>query len=168
VETALKPIHGARDTIASPIMGKGYIDIQINREEAARYGISIEDVQNEIETALAGRAVTFTVEKRDRFPVRVRYARASREDEDSIRRLLISPQGMSTTASPMSSSGTSSPKAETSPASFTSTSRVQPHSAAPPHASTPKPLIPLSAVADVRVVEGPAMIKSENGGCSTT
>src|SRR5256885_3054155 len=105
VEAAIKPINGARDTIASPIMGKGYVDIQIKREEAARYGITIEDVQNEIETALAGRAVTFTVEKRERFPVRIRYARASREDEESIRRLLINPQGMSGATAGMGSSG---------------------------------------------------------------
>ena len=44
-------------------------------KRAARYGISVEDIQNEIEVALAGRAVTYTVEKRDRFPVRIRYAR---------------------------------------------------------------------------------------------
>jgi Cu(I)/Ag(I) efflux system membrane protein CusA/SilA len=162
VEAALKPINGARDTIASPIMGKGYIDIQIKREEAARYGISVEDVQNEIETALAGRAVTFTVEKRDRFPVRVRYARASREDEDSIRRLLVSPQGMSKTAGPMAADGTSAPMANNSRNTAFTTTGAQSHFATSSHAST-KPLIPLSAVADVRIVEGPAMIKSENG-----
>jgi Cu(I)/Ag(I) efflux system membrane protein CusA/SilA len=161
IEAALKPINGARDVIAAPIMGKGYIDIQVNREEAARYGISVEDVQNEIETALAGKAVTFTVEKRDRFPVRLRYARASREDEDSIRRLLISPRGMSTTTGStgaMSPSGmaTSSSKSRVT---FTGTA----HLAAPGHAAQQNPLIPLSAVADVSVVEGPAMIKSENG-----
>ena len=72
-------------------MGKGYLQIDIDREQAARYGISVEDIQNEIEVALAGRAVTYTVEKRDRFPVRIRYDRVSRDDEESIRRLLISP-----------------------------------------------------------------------------
>ena len=96
IEAALKPINGARDVIAAPIMGKGYLQIDIDREQAARYGISVEDIQNEIEVALAGRAVTYTVEKRDRFPVRIRYARASREDEESIRRLLISAGGMAT------------------------------------------------------------------------
>ena len=64
-------------------MGKGYLQIDIDREKAARYGITVEDIQNEIEVALGGRAVTFTVEKRDRFPVRIRYARASREDEEA-------------------------------------------------------------------------------------
>ncbi|MFO0791380.1 MAG: efflux RND transporter permease subunit [Pirellulales bacterium] len=99
IESALKTVSGARDTIAAPIMGKGYVQIDIDRERAARYGISVEDIQNEIEVALAGRAVTFTVEKRDRFPVRVRYARDNRNDEESIRRLLISAGGMSGTAS---------------------------------------------------------------------
>ena len=68
IEAALKPLNGARDVIAAPIMGKGYLQIDIDREQAARYGISVEDIQNEIEVALAGRAVTYTVEKRDRFP----------------------------------------------------------------------------------------------------
>ncbi len=75
-------------------MGKGYLQIDIDREQAARYGISVEDIQNEIEVALGGRAVTYTVEKRDRFPVRIRYARAEREDEESIRRLLVSAGSM--------------------------------------------------------------------------
>ena len=51
VEAALKPLNGARDTIAAPIMGKGYLDIDIDREAAARYGISVEDIQNEIESS---------------------------------------------------------------------------------------------------------------------
>ena len=94
IEAALKPLNGARDVVAAPIMGKGYVQIDINREAAARYGITVENIQNEIEVAMAGRAVTFTVEKRDRFPVRVRYARVDRTDEESIRRLLISSGNM--------------------------------------------------------------------------
>ena len=78
IEVVLKPISGSRDVIAAPIMGKGYLQIDIDREAAARYAITVEDIQNEIEVALAGRAVTYTVEKRDRFPVRIRYARVAR------------------------------------------------------------------------------------------
>ena len=105
IETALQPVDGARDVIAAPIMGKGYVQIDIDRERAARYGISVEDIQNEIEVALAGRAVTFTVENRNRFPVRVRYARANRNDEESIRRLLVSARGMASSADGKSSPG---------------------------------------------------------------
>ena len=74
VEQAIKPIDGARDVIAEPIMGKGYLEIKIDREKAARYGVRVGDIQDTIEVALGGRMITQTVEGRDRFPVRVRYA----------------------------------------------------------------------------------------------
>ncbi|HKB03523.1 MAG TPA: efflux RND transporter permease subunit [Gemmataceae bacterium] len=148
IETAIKPVRGARDVVAAPIMGKGYLEVTIDRERAARYGVSVEDVQTEIETALGGRVVTYTVEKRERYPVRVRYARASREDEDAVRRLLI-PASMTTPAAP-------SPGGE---ASF----RSGAHMAVAEHVAKGKRFISLAAVADVRVTEGPAVVKSENG-----
>ncbi len=160
IESVLKPVHGARSVIAAPIRGKGYVQIDINRENAARYGISVEDIQNEIEVALAGRAVTFTVEKRDRFPVRIRYARADRSDEESIRRLLVSPGNMASSAS---GSAMTTPRSPAPEMAATESGPTATHSATPPHAGRGKPLIPLSALADVRIVEGPAMIKSENG-----
>lgn len=164
IEVALKPVNGATDVVANPIMGKGYLQIDINRLAAARYGISIEDVQNEIEVALAGRAVTFTVEKRERFPVRIRYARVHRDDEESIRRLLISPSGMakSSNANAPTMGGTAAPSMSSGSAAPKTPSNAN-HSAIPAHAARGSSPIPLSAVADVRVVEGPAMIKSENG-----
>lgn len=166
IEAALKPINGARDTIAAPIMGKGYLQIDIDRQAAARYGISVEDVQNEIEVALGGRAVTFTVEKRDRFPVRIRYARVHREDEDGIRRLLINPGGsQGATAMNGGAAGGSAAPSMSAAAMSTPTipSARQSHAVIPPHAPRGSTPIPLSVVADVRIVEGPAMIKSENG-----
>lgn len=164
IEAALKPISGGRDVIAAPIMGKGYLDIDIDREAAARYGISVEDIQNEIEVALAGRAVTYTVEKRERFPVRIRYARSSRDSEEAIRRLLISPNSMAASG-PMSGTGDSMSR---SPGGAIGSVAANPtssdgHSASPGHAISGRPLIPLAALAEVKIVEGPAMIKSENG-----
>jgi Cu/Ag efflux pump CusA len=164
IEAVLKPISGARDAIAAPIMGKGYMQIDIHRDEAARYGISVEDIQNEIEVALGGRAVTFTVEKRDRVPVRIRYARTSREDEESIRRLLVSPSSMGTQPSMGGGGGmASSPVTTSGEPSATEANGGEAHSAVPAHAGRGKPLIPLGALATVKIVEGPAMIKSENG-----
>ena len=162
VEAVLKPMNGARDAIAAPFMGKGYLEVNIDRERAARYGISVEDIQNEIEVALGGRAVTYTVEKRDRFPVRIRYARADRQDEDNIRRLLVSSGSMSggsegSTAMPAASQDGRAGMDESSDGT------ANDHPAAPLHANTGKRLIPLDAVADVKIVDGPAMIKSENG-----
>ncbi len=173
IETALKPINGTRDVIAAPIMGKGYLQIDIDREQAARYGISIDAIQNEIEVALGGRAVTYTVEKRERFPVRVRYARTSRDDEESIRRLLISASGTSggmsngslggaTSTMAGSANGNAAPSMGKSAVSSRSTSEDG-HAASPPHAAQGNVLIPLDALATVKIVEGPAMIKSENG-----
>jgi Cu(I)/Ag(I) efflux system membrane protein CusA/SilA len=166
IESAIKPLNGARDTVASPIMGKGYLQIDIDRQAAARYGISVEDIQNEIEVALAGRAVTFTVEKRDRFPVRIRYARAQREDEESIRRLLVSPSSMGRSQTPSMGDDSGSSTVQFGGGVGTVAappSGSQSHAATPGHAIAGKPLIPLGVLADVRVVEGPAMIKSENG-----
>ncbi len=148
------------DVVAAPIMGKGYIQIDIKRPEAARYGITVEDIQDQIEVALAGRAVTYTVEKRERFPVRVRYARADRNDEESIRRLLISPGASMSGGSEMAPSANGSP--DTS-ARAEENASSNPHAASPGHAVRGKPFIPLGAVADIKIVEGPAMIKSENG-----
>jgi Cu(I)/Ag(I) efflux system membrane protein CusA/SilA len=164
IETALKPISGARDVLAAPVMGKGYLEIDIDRRKAARYGISVEDVQSEIEMAMAGRAVTYTVEKRDRFPVRIRYARGQREDEESLRRLLVSPGGGSS-VNAAQGAVTAMSSGERSMAASTGTDSAR-HASAPEHAGANRTLIPLSAVADVRIVEGPAMIKSENGALS--
>ncbi|HEX4611588.1 MAG TPA: efflux RND transporter permease subunit [Urbifossiella sp.] len=150
IEAAVKPVSGARDVVAAPIMGKGYLEVTIDRQKAARFGVSVEDVQTEIETALGGRVVTYTVENRERFPVRVRYARSAREDEDSVRRLLI-PAGMA--GGPRRADGM------TGDAAF----KAEPHAAVAEHAARGKRFVPLAAVADVRVTEGPAVIKSENG-----
>jgi Cu(I)/Ag(I) efflux system membrane protein CusA/SilA len=146
IEAALKPINGARDVVAAPVMGKGYLEIDIDLDKAARYGISVEDLKNTVEVALGGQAVTQTVEGRERFPVRIRYPRAQREDEETVRHLLVSGTGMTSPA--MEGGGEESR-----------------HQAAPEHADRGKrPLqVPLGAVADVRIVEGPAMMKSENG-----
>jgi len=148
IEQAVKPIRGARDVVAAQVFGKGYMDVTIDRERAARYGVSVEDVQTEIEMALGGRVVTYTVEQRDRYPVRVRYARASREDEESVRRLLIP-------------AGNAEPGKDR--AMSEATFRTRPHEAVPEHTASGKRLIPLSAMADVHVTEGPSVMKSENG-----
>jgi Cu/Ag efflux pump CusA len=150
IEAAVKPVSGARDVVAAPIMGKGYLEVTIDRQKAARFGVSVEDVQTEIETALGGRVVTFTVENRERFPVRVRYARAHREDEDAVKRLLIT-AGLAVETK-RGDVMTGDPKF-----------RTESHGAVAEHTAKGRRLIPLTAVADVRITEGPAVIKSENG-----
>jgi Cu(I)/Ag(I) efflux system membrane protein CusA/SilA len=159
IEQVLKPIPGAMDVIAQPFMGKGYLEIKIDREKAARYGVRVGDIQDTIEVALGGKVITQTVEGRDRFPVRVRYARDFREDEQAVKRLLVSrgnmgaSNGMARSITPAGAGMTNVSGSENA------------HEAAPWHAADGSvPLqIPLDELAEVRIVEGPATIKSENG-----
>src|SRR5919204_5406368 len=159
MERALKPIPGAMDVVAEPFMGKGYLEVHIDRQKAARYGVRVGDIQETIEVALGGKAITQTVEGRDRFPVRVRYARDFRADEQAVKRLLVTRGNMGSSGGMARASGEG---ASVAPASA---GAGEAHQAAPWHAADGNvPLqVPLSEVADVRVVEGPAMIKSENG-----
>lgn len=168
IEAVLRTISGARDVVAAPIMGKGYLEITLRREEAARYGITSADVQRHIELALGGQPATYLVWQRDRFPVRIRYARASRDDEDSLRRILISPSAMPAAGPDAPLAAGNAPAAGRTGMGqgelplLRTTQPAGPHRAAPRHVPRPV-MVPLSAVAEVRVVEGPAMIRSENG-----
>ena len=141
VAAVLETIPGAADVFPDQIIGEGYVEIDINREQAARYGINVGDIQTVIETALGGKVITTTVEGRKRFPVRIRYARDFRVDEESVKDLLI--------AAPVAT-GDSTRRAG-----------MTRETENPPEVGPAQ--IPLSMVADVRIVEGPSMIRSENG-----
>jgi Cu(I)/Ag(I) efflux system membrane protein CusA/SilA len=75
--------------IADRIVGKPYLEIGINREAIARYGISIRKMQDVIEVAIGGRRITTTVEGRERYPVRVRYMRELRDTIESMEKILV-------------------------------------------------------------------------------
>src|SRR5262249_21063833 len=75
----VKHIRGAADVQADPIRDKGYLDIRIDREKALRHGANVGDINELIETALAGKVVTTVVAGRERYPVTVRYPRVWRE-----------------------------------------------------------------------------------------
>jgi len=89
VEHLLRPIEGSADLIAERSIGGNYIDINIDREAIARYGLNIGDVQAVIEAASGGMNLTTTVEGRRRFPVRVRYARDFRDSPEELGNILI-------------------------------------------------------------------------------
>jgi len=74
---------------ADRIVGKPYLELKINREEIARYGLTIAEVQKHIEVAIGGIPLTTTVEGRERFPVRARYARGYRDNPDDLKKVLI-------------------------------------------------------------------------------
>jgi Cu(I)/Ag(I) efflux system membrane protein CusA/SilA len=89
IERVLRQVPGAVDLYAERITGAPYLEIKVNREAAARYGINVTDAQDVIEAAIGGKSVTTTIEGRQRFPVRVRYAREFRQDLDRLRNVLV-------------------------------------------------------------------------------
>lgn len=114
----LEGVNGVKDLYVDPIVGGKYIDIKIKKDEIGRYGLSVDDVNMYIETALGGMNVTTTVEGRQRFSVNVRFAQDFRDKIEKLKRL-----------------------------------QLQTMDNGP---------IPLAAVAEIKVTEGPPMITSEN------
>ena len=91
IERLLKevPSVDASKVIADRIVGKPYLEIDIDREAIARYGIKVRQVQDTIEIAIGGRKITTTVEGRERYPVRVRYQRELRDQIETLGKILV-------------------------------------------------------------------------------
>jgi Cu(I)/Ag(I) efflux system membrane protein CusA/SilA len=144
IAAVLKQVPGSEYVMAEEIRGKGYVEICVDRKQASRLGVSVGDVNDVIETALGGKLATTTVEGRQRHGVRVLYARNWREDEETIRGLPVPRRMLGGDVS----------------LTHRETDRV---GAAGTGGGPSMPTVPLADVADVRIVEGPASIKSENG-----
>jgi len=114
----LEGVEGVKDLYVDPIVGGKYIEIKIKKDEIGRYGVTVDEVNMFIETALGGMNVTTTIEGRERFSVNVRFAQDFRDQMGKLQRL-----------------------------------QLQTMDYGP---------IPLSAVAEITVTEGPPMITSEN------
>ena len=184
IAARLKSIRGAVDVVPDQAVGKRYVEIRVDQEKARSYGVNMGELSEAIETAIGGSQVTTTVEGRQRFPVRIRYARDYRQDVDSIGDVLISARstpaalgslsGDSATGSTPTSSapqaaaggmgggmGAGSAKGAAAPMQAKTALPKSQVLSAQPQLSTMQ--IPLRMVADIRVTEGPSMIKSENG-----
>ncbi len=122
VENVLRPLKGTRSVYAERVTGGYFLDFDLKREELARYGLSVEDAEMVILSAIGGENIATTVEGRERYPISVRYAREFRQNVDDLKRVLVpTPQGSQ---------------------------------------------IPLAELAEIRLVQGPAMIRDENGRLS--
>ena len=93
IAAVLRGVRGAADVFPDQIVGKGYVEIKIDRKKAARYGINVGDIQDVVEVAMGGKPLTMTVEGRERYPVRVRYARDYRDDVEALKSILVSARG---------------------------------------------------------------------------
>ncbi|MFW5924540.1 MAG: efflux RND transporter permease subunit [Myxococcota bacterium] len=79
-----------RDTVnADRVVGKPYLEIDLDRQALGRYGLTVEQVQNNIQVALGGMPLTRTVEGRERYPVRVRYMREERDSVEALERMMV-------------------------------------------------------------------------------
>ncbi|MFT4521301.1 MAG: Cu(I)/Ag(I) efflux system membrane protein CusA/SilA [Bacteroidia bacterium] len=97
LENILKEVPSVKSeaVFADRIVGKPYLHLNIDRQAIARYGLSVENVQQTIETAIGGMKITTTVEGRERFPVRVRYPRELRGNPDDLGNILVAtPMGI--------------------------------------------------------------------------
>jgi Cu(I)/Ag(I) efflux system membrane protein CusA/SilA len=118
IEQVLKAVPGTASVFSERVAGGRYITVDILRDQASRYGLNIDDVQDIVTTAIGGMNVTETVEGLERYPVNLRYPQSERDSLERLKELaVVTPSGQQ---------------------------------------------IPLSAVADLRVEDGPPMIKSEN------
>ena len=89
IKSALSGIPGVKDLYVEPITGGKYLDIKIKREEIGRYGLTIDDVNTIVETALGGMKLTTTVEGRQRFSVNARFGQDYRNNLSAIKRLQV-------------------------------------------------------------------------------
>ena len=90
VESAIRMVPGTRNVFAERVTGGYYVDFKVKRDQIARYGLTVQDVEMVIESAIGGANVTTTIEGRERYPVNVRYQRSFRTDLAALRRTLIS------------------------------------------------------------------------------
>ncbi|MCA9299309.1 MAG: efflux RND transporter permease subunit, partial [Phycisphaerales bacterium] len=95
LERLLKQVPSVQPAavFADRVVGKPYLEIEIDREKIARYGLQIADVQEVIEVAIGGRPLTMTVEGRERYPVRVRYLRERRDQPETLGDILVPTPG---------------------------------------------------------------------------
>ena len=89
MERALKDVPGTRNIYAERVVSGYFYDFEIDRRAVARYGLTVGDVQDVIETAIGGKNITSTIEGRERFPINVRYARELRDEPQMLERVLV-------------------------------------------------------------------------------
>jgi Cu(I)/Ag(I) efflux system membrane protein CusA/SilA len=136
LEHHLRDVPGTRSVYAERVATGYFLDIVIKRDSIARYGLTVDDVNEVIQTAIGGMNLTTTVEGRARYPVNIRYPRELRNDVDKLKRILV----------PVMTAGLSNPTPSSGMSGTANALQV-----------------PLGELADFRVIRGATAIKSEEG-----
>lgn len=89
IEDAISELEGTRSVFAERVTGGYFLDFDINREQAARYGLTVGDVEDIIETAIGGKNISQTIEGQERYPINVRYQRELRTDIEELERVVV-------------------------------------------------------------------------------
>jgi len=89
IEAVLRDVPGTLSAYSERVAGGNYLDFEIKRNEAARYGLTVAEIQDVIQSAIGGMNITTTVEGRERYPVNLRYGRELRDDISKLGRILI-------------------------------------------------------------------------------
>ena len=89
IEQVLAEVPGTRSAFAERATGGFFLDVKVNRRKAARYGLSVQNVNEVVMTAIGGVNVSETVEGRERYPIQVRYAREFRDHPDALKKVLV-------------------------------------------------------------------------------
>jgi Cu(I)/Ag(I) efflux system membrane protein CusA/SilA len=118
IEAVMRQVPGTLSVYSERVTGGNFLDFRIKRKEAARFGLTVGDVQDIIMTAVGGMNITQTVEGLERYPVNLRYGSELRDTPERLRRILV--------PTPMGAQ------------------------------------VPITQIADIRIVKGPSVIKSEN------
>lgn len=93
IEAVVRQVPGTLSVYAERVMGGNYLDFEVNRDEIARYGLTVGDVQDVIQSAIGGMNITTTVEGLERYPVNLRYSRELRDDLPSLQAVLVPTPG---------------------------------------------------------------------------
>ena len=192
LEGLLREVAGTRSTFAERQTGRDYVDIVPDRDAISRYGLTVRDTLDVVEAAVGGMPVSTVIDGRARYSINLRYAADFRADPESLRALPVQVASLPSIAEPdpggagrganaaggamsggtaggMSMGGSSSTPAMRE----TGSAMAEAASTAPMGSGTQQDLtdrfrqpgatVPLGALADIRIVSGPPMIKDENG-----
>jgi Cu(I)/Ag(I) efflux system membrane protein CusA/SilA len=140
IEMVLKDVPGTKSVFAERTAGGYFLDFTLKRSELARYGLTVDQANSVIMSAIGGENISTTIEGRERYPVNVRYFREFRDDVEKLKRVLV-PIRSGGGAGVQSGMGGGSAPAGASGGAY----------------------IPLGQLADISLVTGPAMIRDENG-----